>query len=51
VLAGPLKLAVTDSLAVMVTTHDAVPLHAPPHPAKVEFALGVAVSVICVPDT
>jgi len=26
-----------------------VPLHAPPHPAKDEFAAGVSVSVTCVP--
>src|SRR5437763_1978065 len=47
-----LKLAVTERAWLIVTVHvGAVPLHAPPppHPPKVLFALGVAVSVTFVP--
>jgi hypothetical protein len=41
-----LKVAVTFSLAASVTTQEGLVLQFPPvQPAKVEFALGVAVSV------
>ena len=40
-----LKVAVTVLAAFMVTTHEPVPVHAPPHPAKADPAAGVAVSV------
>jgi len=43
-----LNVAVTDALAVIVTVQVPVPLHAPAHPLKIAFALGVAVSVTCV---
>lgn len=42
------KLAVTDEVAVIVTAHVAVPLHAPPQPEKLYPEAGVAVSVTCV---
>jgi hypothetical protein len=45
----PLKFAVTLWAAFMFTTQEPVPLHAPPQPAKVDVALGVAVSVTWVP--
>ena len=44
------KVAVTLRASVMLTTQDEVPVQAPPHPAKVEPAAGVAVSVIEVPE-
>jgi hypothetical protein len=40
---------VTDVLAVKFTVQVLIPLHAPPHPAKVAPAVGVAVSVTRVP--
>ena len=45
-----LNVAVTELLAFKVTVQLPVPLQAPPHPAKMEFAAGVALSVTCVPD-
>jgi hypothetical protein len=46
------NVAVTFVLAVIVTTHAAVPVHPLPlQPAKVEVRLGVAVSVTTVPVT
>ena len=42
------KLAVADRAALIVTTHVPVPLHAPLHPAKVDPAAAVAVSVTAV---
>jgi len=45
-----LKVAVTDWLEFMVTLQAPVPEHAPPHPAKVEPELGVAVSCTAVPE-
>jgi hypothetical protein len=44
-----LNVAVIIVAAFTVTTQLPVPEHAPPQPAKVDPALGVAVSVICVP--
>ena len=44
------KVAVTDTFAVNITVQVPVPLQAPPHPTKVEFADGFAVSVTFVPD-
>jgi hypothetical protein len=43
------NVAVTDCAALMVTTQEAVPVHAPLHPVKTEPADGVAVSVTDVP--
>jgi len=43
------KVADTVALAVMVTLHAAAPVHAPPHPANVEFAPGAWASVTTVP--
>ncbi len=38
-----MKVAVTDLLALIVTVQvEAVPVHAPDHPAKVEVASGAA---------
>jgi len=45
-----LKVAVTAVFAFKVTWQDPVPWQAPLHPAKDEFAAGVAVSVTCVPE-
>ena len=45
-----LKVAVTDRAAVMETTHEPEPVHAPDHPAKVDPASGVAVNVTEEPD-
>ena len=39
-------LAVTVRAAVIETTHDPVPVHAPPQPPNVEPVKGVATSVI-----
>jgi len=47
--AAALNVAVTAFAAVIVTTHDVVPVHAPLQPANVEPADGVAVSDTCVP--
>ena len=44
-----LNVAVNDASAERVKLHAAVPLQAPPHPANVEPAPGVAVSVTPVP--
>lgn len=44
------NVAVTDTFAVNITVQVLVPLQAPPHPTKVEFAEGFAVSVTFVPD-
>ena len=44
-----LKVAVTVVAAVTVTAQVAVPLHAPPQPAKTEPEAALAVSVIGVP--
>ena len=44
-----LNVAVTDVAAETVTEQVPVPVQAPDHPAKVEPALGVAVSVTVVP--
>jgi hypothetical protein len=46
-----LKVAVTDSAALIVTTQLPVPLHAPLHPANADPEAGVAVSVTTVPLT
>ncbi len=43
------NVAVTESWLVGVRVQDAVPLHAPVQPVKVDPALGVAVSVTVVP--
>ena len=40
---GVTKVALTTVAAVSVTVQPPVPLHAPPHPAKVEPVPGVAV--------
>lgn len=40
-----LNVAVTDFAAVIDTTHEPVPLHAPPQPANVDPAAAVGVSV------
>ena len=44
-----LNVAVTLFAASMVMAHEAVPLHAPDQPAKVEPGAGVAVRVTAVP--
>jgi hypothetical protein len=50
VLVLAVKLAVTAPFAVIVKVQVPVPSHStPPHPANVELAFGVAVSVIAVP--
>jgi hypothetical protein len=43
------KFAVIAASAVTVTVHASIPEHAPPHPAKLDSAAGVAVSVTTVP--
>ena len=42
-------MALTDTLRFNVTVQEALPLQAPLHPANVEFAPGVAMSVTWVP--
>jgi hypothetical protein len=42
-------VAVTDKLLMSVTMHGPMPVHAPDHPLKMEFAPGAAVSVTFVP--
>ena len=39
------NVAVTEVFVLTVTTHGAVPVHAPPHPVNVEPATGAAVNV------
>jgi hypothetical protein len=47
---GPLNVAVTERLAVIVTAHAPVPLHPPPlQPAKDEPGVAAAVSVTPAP--
>jgi hypothetical protein len=46
---GVLKVAVTKCDVAMFTVQEPVPVQSPPHPLKVEPALGVAVSVTKVP--
>ena len=48
-LAFTLKVAMTEVFAVKVTTHEAVPVHAPDHPANVEPEPATAVRVTCDP--
>jgi hypothetical protein len=50
VAGNAVKLADTPSAACIVTMQVPVPLHAPPHPAKVEPPAGAAVNITCVPD-
>ena len=45
-----LKVAVTDRAAVIDTTHEPEPVHAPDHPAKVDPAVALGVNVTEVPD-
>jgi len=45
-----LNMAITEVLLFRVTEQVPVPLQAPAHPAKVEFAAGLAVRVTCVPE-
>jgi len=44
-----LKVAETEALAFNVTAHEPVPLHAPPHPVKLELVAGLAVKVTWLP--
>jgi len=44
------NVAVTERAAFMETTHDPLPLHAPPHPLKLEPEAAEALSVTEVPD-
>src|SRR5688572_4896869 len=46
-----LKVAVTARAALIITTQEPVPVHAPLHPAKVEPALGAAVRLTTVPKS
>src|SRR5437764_6843783 len=48
-LSAAVKVADTVCAEFMVTTHAAVPEHAPPHPPNLESAAGVAVIVTMVP--
>ena len=50
VTAGGANVAVTLWAAVTVTTHGPAPEHSPPHPTKVDPAVGLAVSETAVPD-
>ena len=43
------NVALTDSEAVSVTAHEAIPEHAPDQPTNVMPGPGAAVSVTCVP--
>ncbi len=45
-----MKVAVTELALLKVTTHDPLPLHAPPHPPNVEPVFGVSFRVTCVPS-
>lgn len=46
---GERKFAITDWSAFMVTVHVAVPVHAPPHPTKLDPEAAAAVRIIAVP--
>ncbi len=50
VLRKSVKLAITDWLVLIVSTHGPVPEQGPDQPAKAELLSGVAVRVTRVPD-